>query len=117
LKCAAVLDLTERWNASGQRDHPALLKALEAVAGNRGKLSAQRLGNFLGQMRGRRIDGLWFDTAPQSHGTSRWATHDQGARLMIPSHLKHLEDLKDLFQMGGLGIVRVCVTLQGRYWK
>jgi len=67
--CAEVIVLAELRTTKGQRE---LFEALEPVAGDRVKLSAQRLGFFLGRMRGRRINGSWFDQAPQSYGTSRW---------------------------------------------
>ncbi|MGH7072401.1 MAG: hypothetical protein ACREFO_20665 [Acetobacteraceae bacterium] len=81
--CAAVFNLAERQdpeNREGKRLHHELHEALQAVAADRGRLSAQRLGNYLGRMRGRRLNGLRFEVAPQSRGVGRWQLLDRTQR-------------------------------------
>lgn len=46
--------------------------ALLTVAAERGEISARRLGRWLGQVRGRRVDGKRIEAAETLHGIARW---------------------------------------------
>jgi putative DNA primase/helicase len=78
LSCAAVLDLAGQHDDKGVKlKHAALAEALEPVAADRGKPSAVRLGQFLSRVRGRRIDGLWFEAPAKSRGILCWQLMSQ----------------------------------------
>jgi hypothetical protein len=70
--CAAAIELAERRDGMGQLEHPMLHEAIEMVASDRGKLSKQRLGNYLSRVRGRVLNGLYFEQVSQSQGLNQW---------------------------------------------
>lgn len=61
------------------RAHPEFHEALLAVAGDRrGGISSQRLGIWLGTVKGRVVDGLQVDASPVLHGIARWRVTGSG---------------------------------------
>lgn len=73
----AVAECAAQQGMTGY-SHPDLREALLAVASDRGEVSARRLGRWLGEVKGRQVNGKYIESAGMRDGFALWQLRGLG---------------------------------------